>query len=967
MSLIDDYFRFEKESIAKYGLKAFVLLQKGEFYECYGYEENVTNMRIISDLLNIQLTRSNKKMDISKGNPYMMGVPIYKLNKYIRTLVDNGYIVVQVEQTQENEKIKRIITNVYTSSNYIEGNQSPDYNNIISIYIDKEKIKNKLIYCIGLSSIDLTTGNSNVYEIINEEQKYVYDISLKYIDVYYPKEVILTGDFNDEEKEYIIKTLELTDKKIYIYKTNLVTQKKSYQNQFLQKIFLKSGLLSPIENLNLERYDYATISYINLLDYVYQCRPQILKNLKFPEYNDLFNNQKYMTLGNDSIVQLNLINGNQSLFDIINNTTTLIGRRFLKKNLLNPLIDEDLIIERYNGLEEIITNNLMGPLDDLFKCMCDLERYKRKLETLILNPFDFQGIITTIDNIINLEKILLQYPCIGKFKLGIYYDKLIELKNYYNDLLDSSLMNVNLNEMITQSFFRKGKINEIDNIIDEINECNGFMDKLSRELSIFLPVKKDYFDGSSIIKVVHTEKEYYLETTKIRAEIIQKSFEKNNIKELKIGKFVIKQSEIHYDISSRSSIAKIRTKYLSENSDRLLELQEQLSNKIKEHYKKCLLYIYNNYEDLLQKLIYTISIIDFLNSGAKNAKLFNYTRPTIEQNNKSFINIKKMRHPIIERINTKSIYIPHDISLSSDNEEVGILLYGLNSAGKTTIVRSIGLSLILAQIGYYVPASDMKYKPYHHIFTRISGSDNLYKNLSSFGVEMNELDSIMRRSGKNSLVLSDELCRGTETDSALIIVLGMIEKLLKTGTNFISATHLHELANMKRIKDRKNIGIYHIHIDYDNINDKLIYIRELKKGPGLNFYGLLVARCMITDNEFLNFTDEIKKEINGNSSILRHKKSNYNSTIYMNNCEICGFKPKNNEKPLETHHIREQFNADENKMIDGYNKNEERNLVVLCYQCHDMTEKYINGIKIQINGFIETSLGRQLNYKIMRK
>jgi DNA mismatch repair protein MutS len=976
MSLIDDYFRIEKEYIAKYGVKTFVLLQKGDFYESYGYDDNLVSMRTVSDLLNIQLTRSNKKLDISKGNPYMMGVPIHKLNKYVRMLVDNNYVVVQVDQIQENDKIRREVSNVYTVANYIEGSQAPDYNNIVSIYIDKEDAKNKSLYCVGLASIDLTTGASNIYEIINNDQKYTYDYILKYMDIYYPKEVLLVGNFNDEEKDTIIKTLELQNKKMYHYKLNPTFTKKSYQNQFFQKIFPKSGLLSPIENLELERNEYATISYVYLLDYTYQCRPQILKNLKAPEHNDLFNKQKYMTLGNDSVVQLNLVNGNQSLFDIINNTTTLIGRRYLKKNLLNPLINETLIMERYNGIEEIMKNNLMDKLDDIFKNMCDLERYKRKLETLILNPCDFHSIVMTIDNVIKLELLLNQYIHIGKFRLDKNYDKLLEMKKYYDNLLDVQYMNVNLNDSITQSFFKKGKIKEIDDIINEINECNNFMETLGKELAKFLPEKKDYFDGTCVIKVVSTEKEYYLETTKKRAETIQKGLEKmcdtidtNKMTALKIGKYVIKPSEIQYDISSRSSIAKIRTKYLSENSDRLLELEEQLSCKIKEHYKKFLLYIYDKYDDLLEHVVSMVGIIDFLNSGAKIAKLYNYTKPILEQNHKSFVSVKQMRHPIIERINTKTKYIPHDLALSdsTNDSQDGILLYGLNSAGKTTIVRSLGLCVIMAQLGYFVPATSMRYKPYHHIFTRISGSDNLYKNLSSFGVEMNELDSIMRRSGKNSLVLSDELCRGTETDSAMIIVLGMIEKLLKTNTNFISATHLHELANMKRIKEKKNIGIYHIHIEYDNLNDKLIYVRELRKGPGLNFYGLLVARCMIMDNEFLAFTDEIKKEIIGEQSVLRNKKSNYNSSIYMDKCQICGHKPKPTEKPLETHHIKEQVNADENNMIEGYNKNDMSNLAVLCNECHDMTEKYINGIYINITGFIETSLGRELKYEIIYK
>jgi DNA mismatch repair protein MutS len=124
---------------------------------------------------------------------------------------------------------------------------------------------------------------------------------------------------------------------------------------------------------------------------------------------------------------------------------------------------------------------------------------------------------------------------------------------------------------------------------------------------------------------------------------------------------------------------------------------------------------------------------------------------------------------------------------------------------------------------------------------------------------------------------------------------------------------------------------------------------------------------MIMDNEFLAYTEEIKKEIIGEQSVLRNRKSNYNSSIYMDKCQICGHKPKPNEKPLETHHINEQHKADENNMIDGYRKNNSSNLVVLCSVCHDMTEKYINGIYIKINGFIETSLGKELKYEIIQK
>jgi DNA mismatch repair protein MutS len=959
MALVEEYFKFYEKYATKYE-NFVILMQKGDFYELYSYEETINQFKKIADLLNIQLTRSNKKLEISKSNPYMMGIPIHVLHKYIRILIDNYYVVIQIEQEKTDTKILRKVTNIYTNSNYIEGSQKPDNNNIVSIYFEKEK---KYTY-IGLSAIDLTTGNSNVYQIVNIDEKFCLDEALKYIQVYYPNEVIFISDIHPDEKERIFRILELSDKRYTYNKFNKVNSKISYQNEFFKKLFPKAGCLSPIENLDLENYEYARNSYISLLDYIYQSRPNILVNLKVPKINDIFNTQKFMTLGNDSITQLNLVqaNGynNSSMFDILNMTKTFMGARFLKYNLLNPLINEDILNQRYNSIEEINKNNLSEKIDNLLSGMCDLERYNRKLETGMLNPFDFQSMAKTYDLVIDLYNLISKFPYINNYKLSDIKE-LNELIGFYQSKFDLSLMTCNINDTIETSFIKKNVNREIDNIMDEMNICSNFMTELSKELCKYLDNKKDLFDDTCVIRVISTEKEYYLETTKKRAETIQKT-----MKEIKIGKYTIKPEEIQFDISSRSTIARIRTKYLSDNSDRLIELTELLNKKIKEEYKKILFDIFQDYSILQNEVIDMIANIDYINSGAKVAIKYKYCKPIIKDNSKSFIVTKKMRHPIIERINTKVNYIPHDISLSDPNGNThdGILLYGLNSAGKTTIVRSLGLSIVIAQMGYYVPCDSMIYKPYHNLYTRISGSDNLYKNLSSFGVEMAELDIIMRRSGKNSLVLSDELCRGTETDSAMIIVLGMIEKLVKTNTNFISATHLHELSQMNRIKSKKNIGIFHIHIEYDEINHKLIYTRELREGSGLNFYGLLVAKCMIRDEDFIKYTDEIRKELNNDTSIISKKKSNYNSNIFMTQCQICKHIPKKGEIPLETHHINEQYKSI-NNMINGIHKNDNRNLVVLCSRCHDMTERYIDGMKIKINGYIDTNNGPELNFEFI--
>ena len=282
-----------------------------------------------------------------------------------------------------------------------------------------------------------------------------------------------------------------------------------------------------------------------------------------------------------------------------------------------------------------------------------------------------------------------------------------------------------------------------------------------------------------------------------------------------------------------------------------------------------------------------ISYIDFINSGSKLSLKYNYCKPIIEDADKSFIDFKNLRHPIIERI-TEYEYVPH--SLCIGKELNGILLYGVNSSGKSSLMKAIGMSVILAQIGYYVPADKYTYYPYNSIITRISGNDNLFKGLSSYTLEIYEIKNILKRISKNTLVIADELCKGTEYNSALIIVMSLLETLNKYESSFITATHLHEILSFNRFLNLPKIKAFHLHVDYDEVNKKLIYDRILREGNGKTEYGLDVAKCIMDDDNFINLAEIIKKEYNNNNQILTNKKSNYNSNLYITNCYLCSSK-----------------------------------------------------------------------------
>jgi DNA mismatch repair protein MutS len=258
-------------------------------------------------------------------------------------------------------------------------------------------------------------------------------------------------------------------------------------------------------------------------------------------------------------------------------------------------------------------------------------------------------------------------------------------------------------------------------------------------------------------------------------------------------------------------------------------------------------------------------------------------------------------------------------------------------------------------MGYYVAASKFILSPYHALFTRISSNDNIFKGLSSFMIEMVELATILKRNNNKTLVLGDEICKGTDTKSSLVIVSYMLKLLSNNNVSFLTATHLHELVDLKPVKELTNISIKHLKIIYDEFNDKLIYDRELLDGTGKNFYGIQIAKYLMKNRQFNIDIDEILNECNNENNI---ESSKYNADSYLEKCEICASKNK-----LETHHIifQKDFNKNKintNKKLLHVKKDAVYNLVTVCSDCHDKIDSH----KIIVMGWKETSDSKMLDY-----
>jgi DNA mismatch repair protein MutS len=319
-----------------------------------------------------------------------------------------------------------------------------------------------------------------------------------------------------------------------------------------------------------------------------------------------------------------------------------------------------------------------------------------------------------------------------------------------------------------------------------------------------------------------------------------------------------------------------------------------------------------------------------------------WTRPEfLAEDEASSLEVEGLRHPILERL-IKVPYVAHSIALK-DGSMNGMLLYGMNASGKSSLMKAVGLCCLLAQTGCPVPATRCRIRPFTAIFTRILGNDNLWAGLSSFAVEMTEFREILRHADAQSLVLGDELCSGTESLSATALVAAGVETLAARKTKFIFATHLHELAALPDVAAIPSVRPFHLKVTYDAATDVLLYDRTLSPGSGSALYGLEVCRALDLPAGYLDRAIAIRQGLAG---FQGPRPSSYSAGAVVDRCEVCG-----SGTALEMHHIRPQKDGGPSGSMHTPG-----NLVCLCGSCHD---RHHAG-RLVIEGWADTSSGREL-------
>jgi DNA mismatch repair protein MutS len=381
------------------------------------------------------------------------------------------------------------------------------------------------------------------------------------------------------------------------------------------------------------------------------------------------------------------------------------------------------------------------------------------------------------------------------------------------------------------------------------------------------------------------------------------------------------------DLIITNSQIKAITSSLRESKDKLVQEIMLVFNKYVSEFLK--------FQKELEHIKNYITLLDLLQCKCYIARKYNYCKPKIVDINKeqkSFVDFTGIRHPLIEHLQLNELYVTNDLNIGSENSDMnGLLLYGTNAVGKTSFIKSVGIAIVMAQSGLYVPCSSFNYKPYSYIFTRILGNDNLFKGLSTFAVEMSELRTIITQANENSLVLGDELCSGTESDSALSIFTAGLEHLHQKESTFLFATHFHEIVKFDEIKALSKLKMKHMAVKYDKEHGELIYDRKLQDGAGDSMYGLEVCRSLNLPDDFLQRAHDIRMKYNKSvQNMLTLSESHFNSQKIISNCELCKI-----EKASEVHHLQHQKNAKKNNnYIDSFHKNHPANLLNICETCH---------------------------------
>lgn len=976
--IYQEYFGHVDHYSSTYGDRVIVLMQVGAFFEVYGIKDEynkVLRSKIEEFAEVCQLNVSEKKISYGGGQIVMAGFRDYTLDKYLAKITDAGYtttVFVQEKQMVGNkEKIVRILKNIYSAGTYIscDTDSLPKItNHIMCIWMETYKgTSNQPQIVYGVSVVNIFTGKTSMfqYETAFYMNMTTFDELERYVSIFSPSEVIILSPFEESKVKTIIQFVGICSPSIHIYsigeptqanpKSTITTKITNCMNQRYIKEIISTMFGDEVYDIcsEFQIHTMATQSFCYLLNYIQEHNPDLVRKIAIPEFN---NTSTRMILANHTLSQLNIIedatvdsskSGHLScVLSFLNKCNTAMGKRRFQYQLLNPTFDEEWLQSEYSMIHLIMQHYHF--VDGFRKQLCqikDIEKICRQLlmkrvyPSSIYQLFHSVGCIQQINMCLAELPDLCKYLCIDFYEIGepSAFEYIQEISTKVLDFLNKHLVMDICKQtasitMFGENIIRPGISSKLDEIIQKYNTHQEQFKQIQQYLNGLMQTYEKSAD-TDYIKIHETEKSgVCLHITNKRSLVLYTALS-SQPESVEIANGVRLNTKDVKFVKASASTVEIQFPLLHTLCKDLLIGKEMMNQVIMETYMTILTKLDIELYKELENLASYVSKIDVLINKTYIAKQYKYCCPTISNDaadGKSFVDARELRHCLIEHIQQNEIYVTNDVVLGKDRQD-GILLYGTNAVGKTSLIRSLGIAIIMAQSGMFVPCSQFIFKPYTAIFSRILGNDNLFKGLSTFAVEMTELRIILKMADQNSLILGDELCSGTETESALSIFTAGLMNLHQKQSSFIFATHFHEIVEYEEIQNLENLTLKHMAVHYDMERDCLIYDRKMQNGSGPRTYGLEVCKSLYLDSQFLELSYSIRDKYFPNSKgLLSMNKTRYNASKIRGLCEVCS-----TQIGEETHHLSPQKDADEDGFIGTFHKNHKANLLTVCEKCHD--------------------------------
>ncbi|CAN2044753.1 DNA mismatch repair protein MutS [Candidatus Magnetomoraceae bacterium gMMP-13] len=812
--MLEQYF-----SIKSQYPDAIMFYRMGDFYEMF-FED----AKAASRVLEIALTSRNKK---DKNPIPMCGVPHRAVNTYISKLIEHGYKVAVCDQVEDASQakglVKRDVIRVVTPGMILDQKfldaRSNNFVLAISPYKD----------VIGLACLDISTGtfrlteSKSINSILDEARR----IS--------PSELVFP-ESNSKDVSFSILLKAFSEKTITYFDSEIFDPKRSKQR------LLKQLKTRSFEGFGCENKTAGLSAAGALLHYVHETQKQEIPHLvKIESYRlDNFLLIDEVSARNLELVR-NLRTGAKkgSLLGLLDQTKTALGGRLLRRWIRYPLLDINEIAKRLDAVEDAKNNlSIRKSVRECLSYIYDLKRLASKIALKQCTAQDLISLKTSVQRLPELWSYLSDFNA-DLLKKKPPLDQLLEMA----DLIEKAIREDAPPVIKEGGIIKIGYNKELDELIHISQDGKSWLAKLEAD--------ERKATGISTLKVRFNKVfGYYIEVSKAQSKLVPDNY---------IRKQTLVNAERYITDELKSFESKVLTA-----EERRAGMEYEIFCSMREEILK-----YNKH---IQKAAAFTAQIDCIFTLSEIADLNGYTRPKVHD--KAYIFIEDGRHPVVEKIMTAERFVPNTINMDNTDNQI-LIITGPNMAGKSTILRQVALLTLMAQIGSFIPARSASISIVDKIFTRVGASDNLSQGQSTFMVEMEEAANILNNATERSLIIMDEIGRGTSTFDGLSIAWAVAEYLHdwnNIGVKTLFATHYHELTALDQFRPR----VKNYNIAVKEINDEIIFLRHLKKGGASRSYGIQVARLAGIPDSVLKRAKTILSNIEKGKGIYQDIKPKIN-------------------------------------------------------------------------------------------